>query len=196
MIKSIEEYAKKHRVPIINQEGLDFLIKQIEKYKVNDILELGSAIGYSAIMMSNIHDNIKIVTIEKDEERYHEAVNNIDKLAKQSQIQIHLADALEFETNDKFDMIFLDLAKSRYEAMLNKFYPNLNNGGIVIVDNLGMYGLVYETDLKALKVKRRVRQLIEKIIHFREAIANDERFEVTFYDDIGDGIAIIKKKGD
>lgn len=196
MIESIVEYAKKHRVPIINQEGLNFLIKQIDKYKVKNILELGSAIGYSAIMMANIDDDIKIITVEKDQVRYEQAVENIEKLSKQDQIEIHLADALEFETDKKFDMIFLDLAKSRYEAMLNKFYPNLEQGGIVIVDNLGMYGLVYKEDLKALKVKRRVRQLIEKIIHFRESIANDDRLEVTFYDDIGDGIAVIVKKGD
>lgn len=193
MIKAMEEYAKLHKVPIINEEGLAFLVKQIRDYEVIDILELGSAIGYSAIMMSEENDDIRIVTVEKDEQRYDEAVRNITAMNKNDKIDLHLADALEFETDNKFDMIFLDLAKSRYEAMLNKFYPNLRKGGIVVVDNLGMYGLVYKKDLK---VRRQVRQLVEKIRKFREHILVDERFNVTMYDDIGDGIAVLVKKGD
>lgn len=193
MIKKMEEYAELHKVPIINEEGLAFLIKQIRQYNVIDILELGSAIGYSAIMMSEENDKIRIVTVEKDEERHAEAVKNIKAMNKNEEIELHLADALEFETDKEFDMIFLDLAKSRYEAMLNKFYPNLRKGGIVVVDNLGMYGLVYKKDLK---VRRQVRQLVEKIRKFRENILVDDRFEVTMYDDIGDGIAVLVKKGD
>ena len=191
MLEDIRAYAKENRVPIINDEGLQFLTKQIEKYGSKDILELGSAIGYSAIMMTRINDEINIVTIEKDETRYAEAVKNIEALKLNDRIEIHLMDALDFNTDRKFDLIFLDLAKSKYELMLNKFYDNLNEGGIILVDNLGMYGLVFE---EKLKVRRQVRQLVEKIRKFRKNILEDDRFDVTIYDDIGDGIGILQKR--
>lgn len=191
MIEKMRAYAKEHRVPIINDEGLDFLESQITKYKVKDILELGSAIGYSAIMMASLDEEIHITTIEKDEERFQEAVKNIEGMNLNDRIDLHFMDALEFKTDKMYDLIFLDLAKSKYEVMLNQFYPNLKEGGIIVVDNLGMYGLVYQDDLK---VKRRVRQLIEKIKIFREHILEDERFDVTIYDDIGDGIGVLVKR--
>ncbi len=191
MLEDIRAYAKENRVPIINDEGLQFLTKQIEKYGSKDILELGSAIGYSAIMMTRINDEINIVTIEKDETRYAEAVKNIEAMKLNDRIEIHLMDALDFNTDRKFDLIFLDLAKSKYELMLNKFYDNLNEGGIILVDNLGMYGLVFE---EKLKVRRQVRQLVEKIRKFRKNILEDDRFDVTIYDDIGDGIGILQKR--
>lgn len=191
MLEDIRAYAKENRVPIINDEGLEFLTKQIIKYNSKDILELGSAIGYSAIMMTKINEDINIVTIEKDEIRYAEAVKNINNMKLDDRIEIHLMDALDFETDKKFDLIFLDLAKSKYDLVLNKFYKNLNEGGIILVDNLGMYGLVFE---EKLKVRRQVRQLVEKIRKFRNNIINDERFDVTIYDDIGDGIGILQKR--
>ena len=191
MIESIREYAKENRVPIINDEGLEFLIKQIHEFEIKDILELGSAIGYSAIMMANADPEITITTIEKDEERYLMAIDNIKGMKLEDRIDIYGMDALDFETHKKFDMIFLDLAKSKYDLMLNKFYPNLKDGGIIIVDNLGMHGLVFEEELK---VKRRVRQLVEKIKIFRENIVEDERFDTIIYDNIGDGIGVLVKK--
>lgn len=191
MINKMREYAKENRVPIINDEGLDFLESQINKYNSKDILELGSAIGYSAIMMCKLDEAIKVVTIERDEERYNEAKKNISAMQLDDRIEIHLMDAIDFETDQKFDMIFLDSAKSKYELMMNKYYPNLRKGGIIIVDNLGMYGLVYKKDLK---VRRQVRQLIEKIRKFRDNITVDERFDVTIYDDIGDGIGVLVKR--
>lgn len=191
MIEAMRKYAKENRVPIMNDEGLEFLTSQINKYNCKHILELGSAIGYSAIMMSKIDEDISIVTIERDEERFEQAINNVNKLNLENRIDVHLMDAIDFNTDDKFDMIFLDSAKSKYELMINKFYPNLNEGGIIIVDNLGMYGLVFE---EKLKVRRQVRQLIEKIRKFRSNILVDERFDVTIYDDIGDGIGVLVKR--
>lgn len=191
MIDSMKAYAEEHRVPIINDEGLEFLAKHIEKYDAKSILELGSAIGYSAIRMALLDDDIHITTIEKDEERYHRAVDNINTMQLNDRIDIHCMDAYDFETNQMFDFIFLDSAKGKYELMLNKYYPNLKEGGVVFVDNLGMHGLVYEKDLKA---KRRVRQLVDKIKKFRLVINEDERFDTIIYDDIGDGIGILIKR--
>ena len=88
-------------------------------------------------------------------------------------------------------MIFLDGPKSQYDNMLNHLFDNLAINGIVVVDNLGFYGLVYE---ERPKVRRRTRQLVEKIKLFRENIVNDDRFEVIFYDDIGDGMGLIIKR--
>ncbi|NLC34016.1 MAG: SAM-dependent methyltransferase [Erysipelothrix sp.] len=192
MLEIIEKYADEHKVPIINEEGLDFLFECIKQYNVKSIFELGSAIGYSALRMSIFDPQLKIVTVEKDEERYELAVKYLEMFDKHHQIKLFLADALQFETNQKFDMMFLDLAKSKYQVVLDRFYDNLNAGGIVVVDNLGMHGLVFK---EQLKVRRQVRQLVEKIKAFREAIIKDDRFEVKLFDDVGDGVALLIKKG-
>lgn len=193
MIQEIKAYAKANRIPIINDEGLAFLIDVIIKHNVTNILELGSAIGYSAIMMAQTNKVIKIDTIEKDQKRYNLAKNNIEQLNLDNQIKTYCLDANEFKTNKLYDLIFLDLAKSQYEKMINKFYANLKVGGIIVVDNLVLYGLVLEEDLKA---KRRVRKLVDKIRKFRSDVVLDKRFDVKFYDDIGDGMGVLYKKGE
>lgn len=192
MIEDIKKYAKDNRVPIITDEGLNFLIAKIKQYEANNILELGSAIGYSAINMALVNNNIYIDTIEKDNERYLCALSNIDKMELNKQINILNMDANEFESDKVYDLIFLDLAKSQYEKMINKFYNNLSDNGIIIVDNLVLYGLVLEEEVKA---RRRVRKLVEKIKKFREDIVLDKRFDVYFYDDIGDGMGMLVKRG-
>ena len=83
IIKEIKEYAIENKIPIMNQEGIDFLTTFIIKYQIKNILEIGTAIGYSSIMMTLCGPNIKVTTIERDEQRYLEAIKNIKKL-KQS----------------------------------------------------------------------------------------------------------------
>lgn len=193
MIKEIKEYAIINDVPIIQDEGLNFILKQIDKYNVKNILEVGSAIGYSSIKMANFKKDLKITTLELDTRRYHQAIENIKALNLHDRIKVINIDGNDFKSDEKFDFIFLDGPKSQYSNMLENLYHNLNKGGIIVVDNLVFYGLVFQDKPK---VSRRTRQLVEKIKIFREEILKDSRFNVVLYDDIGDGMGILIKKGD
>ncbi len=191
MIEEIIDYAQKNDIPIIQQQGLTFLLSKIDEFNIVNVLEVGSAIGYSAIEMALYKENILITTLEKDIKRYNLAVKNISDNNLDKRVKIINIDANDYKSDIKYDMIFLDGPKSQYENMLNHLFDNLALNGIVVVDNLGFYGLVYE---ERPKVRRRTRQLVDKIKLFREHIVSDERFEVIFYDDIGDGMGLIIKR--
>lgn len=191
MIENIKKYALDNDVPIIKDEGLSFILDKIKEYKVTSILEVGSAIGYSAIKFATADKDIKVTTIEVDTNRYNLALKNINDLNLNQKIEILNMDANDFKSDKKFDMIFLDGPKSQYDNMLNHLYTNLLPGGIIIVDNLVFYGLVFQ---EHPKVRRRTRQLVEKLKLFRQNILQDKRFTVYLYDDIGDGMGLLVKK--
>lgn len=189
-IRVIEEYAKENNIPIMMPDGIEFLTKYIEENNVKTILEIGSAIGYSAIKMALVNENIKITTIEKDEERYKEAVKNINNFKLNNQIEILNKDALEFETDKKYDLIFIDAAKAQYIKFFEKYKENLNANGTIISDNLEFHGLVKN---QQNITNRNTRQLVKKIENYIEFLKENEEFKTEFIT-IGDGIGISKRK--
>ena len=112
-ILDLEEYAHKNNIPIMMEDGIEFLLDYIKNNNIKNILEIGSAIGYSAIRMALVDDSIKVTTIERDEERYTEALKNIKDFNLSSRINIILNDAFNVELDDKYDLIFIDAAKSQ-----------------------------------------------------------------------------------
>ena len=190
MFKDMEEYAKENRVPIMLPDGIDYLCNLIKEKNIKNILEIGSAIGYSAIRMASIADDIKITTIEKDIDRYKIAVNNIDKYGLNERINIILDDALNTEINDEFDLIFIDASKGNNINFFNKYSVNLKKNGIIVTDNLSFHGLV---DNPSLAVTRNQRGLVKKIKNYIEFLDNNQEF-VTDYVTVGDGIAISRRK--
>ena len=120
MINELEKYAKDNNIPIMLKDGIEYLCDYIKKHNIKSILEIGSAIGYSSIMMALVNKNIKIMTIEKDLNRYNIAVSNIKKFNLEKQITILNEDALNFETNEKFDLIFIDASKGNNINFFNK----------------------------------------------------------------------------
>ena len=118
----IEEYAKKYNIPIMQKEGIEFLTKFIKENKVKKILEIGTAIGYSAIKMALVDDEINVVTIERDSERFNEAVKNVSKFNLNDRIKLINDDAFNVELKDKFDLIFIDAAKAQSIKFFNKFH--------------------------------------------------------------------------
>ena len=120
-ILELEEYAKKNNVPIMMEDGIEFLCDYIRKNDVKNILEIGTAIGYSAIKMAMVDKNIKITTIERDSERYSLALKNITDFKLQNQIKVILDDALNVNLSDKYDLIFIDAAKGQYINFFDKF---------------------------------------------------------------------------
>jgi len=188
-ILDIKEYAKENNVPIMQDAGIDFMCDYIKNNNIKSILEIGSAIGYSAIRFASIKDDIKVTTIERDESRYNEAVKNISSMNLDSRITIYHADALEINVNDKFDMIFIDAAKSQYIKFFLKFKNNLNDNGVIFSDNLKFHGFV---DHPELTHNRNTRQLVGKIRKYVDFLKDNEEFTTSFYD-IGDGVSISKK---
>lgn len=185
----IEQYAKKYNIPIMQKEGIEFLKDFIKKNNIKSILEIGTAIGYSAINMALVSEDIIVTSIERDELRYQEAVKNIQKFKLNNRIKLIKDDAFNVELNDKFDLIFIDAAKAQSIKFFNKFENNLNKNMYIITDNLKFHGLVNSNE----KLSKNLRQLTKKIKDYIQFLKENKNYETVFYD-IGDGISISKKR--
>ena len=190
MIEEIEKYASEEKVPIMMKDGIEYLCNYIKENNIKTILEIGSAIGYSAIRMALVDSDIKITTIEKDVKRYNVAVNNIKKFNLEDRINIILGDALDVQIDGKYDLIFIDASKGNNINFFNKYSVNLKDYGIIVTDNLLFHGLVRDESL--VKTKNQ-RGIVRKIKQFIEFLDNNSSFE-TKYLDVGDGIAISRRK--
>ena len=124
MLEEIEKYAKEERVPIMMKDGIEYLCNYIREHNIKSILEIGSAIGYSAIKMALVSDDIMITTIEKDVNRYNVAVENINKFNLSDRINIILGDALDTEIDGEYDLIFIDASKGNNINFFNKYSKN------------------------------------------------------------------------
>ncbi len=190
-IKQMKEYAEANNVPIMTDEGIQYLLKYIQKNSVYKILEIGTAIGYSAIMMCSVNPNIIVTTIERDEKRYLEALKNIKKLGLEDRIELIYHDALEVQLDDQYDLLFIDAAKAQNQRFFEKFERNLKNGGTIITDNMKFHGLV-DKDPDEIS-SRNLRQLVRKVKDYIDFLNSNTNYETTFLD-IGDGLAVSRKK--
>ncbi|MCI9233006.1 MAG: O-methyltransferase [Bacilli bacterium] len=189
LIEEMEAYAKENNVPIMLSDGISFLENYIREHHVKKILELGTAIGYSAIRMALISKDIQVITIERDNERYQKAIENIKKTNLENQICVFNQDIMDFETKEEFDLIFIDAAKSQYIKFFEKFSPNLVKGGTIISDNLNFHGYTkQETRIES----KNLRQMVGKIRNYIEFLKENKKFETIFLE-LGDGIGISVK---
>lgn len=189
-LRVIEDYAHENNIPIMLPDGIEFLTDFIKKNNVKRILEIGSAIGYSAIRMALVDSDISVVTIERDTLRYNEAVKNINDFDLSERIDIRLADALECDVSGEFDLIFIDAAKAQYIKFFEKYKSNLAKDGVIISDNLSFHGMV---DNMESITNRNTRQLVGKIAKYIDFLKNNEEFDTEFIS-IGDGIGISRRK--
>lgn len=186
LLEELEKYAEENHVPIMQKDGIEFMIQYIKDHKCLSILEIGTAIGYSTIQMALVNPEIQVTTIERDDEKYALAVQNIKKAGLEKQIHTIHGDALEVEVEGKYDFIFIDAAKAQYIKFFEKYKKNLLSNGSILSDNLSFHGLV-EEDEKSLT--RGVRGLVRKLKNYVSYLKENKDFETTFYD-IGDGISI------
>ena len=191
-MKELEEYAKINNIPIMQKDGILYLINYIKENNIKNILEIGSAIGYSSIMMASINSDIRITTIEKDKDRYDLAVSNIKKYNLDKQINIIYGDAVDTDITGMYDLIFIDAAKGKNIFFFEKYKNNLVKGGTIITDNLSFHGLVEDSDL--VKTKNQ-RGIVNKIKDFISFLDNNDEFD-TEYIPVGDKIAISKRRSD
>ena len=189
-MERLELYAKENNIPIMQKDGILYLCNYIKENNIKSILEVGSAIGYSSIMMASIDKDIRIKTIEKDIDRYTIAVNNIKEYGYDNQIDIYLGDASDYSFDDKFDLIFIDAAKGKNTFFFEKFKNNLNIDGNIITDNLSFHGLVEDEYL--IKTKNQ-RGIVRKIKDYLLFLDNNEEF-ITEYISIGDRISISRRR--
>ncbi|QTX02665.1 SAM-dependent methyltransferase [Candidatus Phytoplasma luffae] len=184
-LKKIKKYALENKIPIVRDDTLLFLQKVIDKINISNILEIGTAIGYSALGMSNEHNQIH--TIERDYNKYQLALSFL----KQGKFNIEFiwSEALFYHPRQKYDLIFIDIAKAQYIKVFQKYQFFLKKNGIIICDNLNFHNL----DIQSLNISRSTKRLIKKINDFKIFLKNNSTFDTLFLD-IGDGLSFSVKK--
>ena len=190
-IELIKQFAQENDVPIMLDGGISFLMDFIKENNVKSILEIGSAIGFSSIMMASVTEDIYIDTIELDKKRYEIAIKNMDSFKLNNRISIYNIDAIDFKSNKKYDLIFIDGPKAQYKKHFDLFMKNINQNGYFIFDNINFHGMV---DNPSLTNNRNTKALVRKIKNFRDEMINDDRYNVEYLKDVGDGVMIVKMK--
>lgn len=190
-LKEIKEKAREKKVPIMMDDGMDFVCDYIREHKqIHMILEIGTAVGYSAMKMAEIRDDIQVDTLEIDEQRYQEAIENIRSNHMEKQIMVHLCDAVLFHTAARYDLIFVDAAKAQYQKYTEHFLDNAGIGTVFLYDNLKFHGIV---DDPSLSHNRSTLSMTRKIRKFREWLLSSPQFDVEYHPTIGDGVAVAVK---
>ena len=189
-LEKIKQKALEEHIPIIMDDTLEVIEKYLKENKPHKILEIGTAVGYSAICFTEIlAEDGQIDTIERDTERVKEAKENIKKAEVENKINIYEGDAVEIlpTLKNKYDVIFIDAAKGKYPFFLKEALRMLNTNGIIFADNILYKGYVM-SDYNKHKQRTAVRNLREYI---KEVNENPE-LETEILE-VGDGLAISKK---
>ncbi|WP_226646670.1 O-methyltransferase [Mesobacillus subterraneus] len=193
LLTEMEEYAVQNGVPIMEPAGIETMLQLLRIQQPQAILEVGTAIGYSALRMAYSLPQTKVVTLERDDERFKLAVEYIKRAGLQERIIQIQGDALELEDevagHGPFEAIFIDAAKGQYKRFFEMYSRYLKPGGMIITDNVLFKGLVYNQEAES----RRLRSLVKKIDEFNRWLAANQEYDTVILP-IGDGIAVSKKR--
>ena len=187
-LELIEQYANDNNVPIMLPDGIEFLTNYIKNNNVKNILEIGTAIGYSASVMAlSSPEDVKITSIERDPEMTKLALDNITKLQLEEKIRVIEGDALEVLPllSSKYDIVFMDAAKGYYNEFFDSVINLINDGGILICDNVLYKGMTATDNL----VKRRQKTIVGRMREFLEMLCNHSKLTTSVIP-IGDGVTI------
>ena len=190
-LQKIKKKALEEHIPIIMDETLEVIEKYLEENKPKRILEIGTAVGYSAICFTQILDEDGVIdTIERDAERVKEARENIKKAEVEDKINIYEGDAVEIlpTLDNKYDVVFIDAAKGKYPFFLKEALRMINKNGIIFADNILYKGYVM-SDYNKHKQRTAVRNLREYI----KEVSENPNLETEILE-VGDGLAISKIK--
>lgn len=188
-LQEMEEYAKLNYVPIVMKDAARLLAFMVSLKKPRKILELGTAIGYSALLMA-LHSEAEIVTVERDEKMKAIALKNIEKYEMKNRIQVVLSECEDYisSTRETFDFVFMDAGKSHYREYLDLSLPKLNPGGFILCDNVLYKGLVVH-ETAAGKHRTNIMRLQEFLnyVHSREDL-------IVSLLTVSDGMLLIRRK--
>ena len=191
MLDKIKQKALDEHIPIIMDDTLEVVDKLLKELKPNRILEIGTAVGYSAICFSKyLEPNGKIDTIERDAERVAEARINIRNVGLEDKINIYEGDAVEIlpTLNEKYDVVFIDAAKGKYPFFLKEAMRMINPNGIILADNILYKGYVM-SDYNKHKQRTAVRNLREYV----KEVTENPNIETEILE-VGDGLAVSRIK--
>ena len=187
-LEDLERYAKENFIPIARKQTTEFMVNIIKENNYKSFFELGTAIGYTTILLKTTFPELDIVTIEYNQKRAALAQTNFIDFNIEHEIEFVLGDAVIYETDKMFDLIFIDAAKLRNRFFLDKFSKNLSPKGTILVDNMNLDDLWVNADKK----KKAKYDLANQ--EFKDYILSLDEYEVSIYDEVGDGIAVLKKK--
>lgn len=185
LILEMEEYAREHNVPIVTKEVAKYLEFLVRSSKFKSILEVGTAIGYSGIVMLNAMENGRLVSVEIDEVRFKEAESNFKKSGHTDIVQ-HFGDAGEVipTLTEKFDFIFIDASKGQYQKFFDDSYKLLNEEGVIFIDNIMFRGYLYQ------EYPKRFKTIVKKLDSFIDYLYEHHDFVLMPF---GDGIGLVRK---
>jgi predicted O-methyltransferase YrrM len=193
IFEEMERFAKENNVPIMELTGIETLLQILRIQGPAKILEIGTAIGYSAMRMADALPKTHIVTIERDEIRLKQAIHNITQSDMSEQIKVIKGDALEVfnevKSEGTFDALFIDAAKGQYLKFFEMYSPLLSDNGIVYTDNVLFKGLVTEENIES----KRIRSLVGKIKNYNDWLMSHNQYFTTIIP-VGDGLGISKKR--
>lgn len=191
----LEAYAAQHHVPIISRDSLDMIMTLLRIHRPKHILEFGTAIGYSAIMMASAARDVQVTTFERDEARYEQAMDNIRRADLTDRIHAHLCDAQQAAAliaQSQYDFVFIDAAKAQYQRFFDMVYDYVVPGGVIVSDNIfyrEMVCLESERD-----VPKRDRTIYKRMRAYLDFLKNHPERFFTSLVPIGDGLAITYKR--
>ena len=193
-LKTLEEIkteAVKNDIPIMQDDSMNFITDYIVNKDIKKILEVGTAVGYSSIVMALSSPYVTVTSIERDKTRYLKAVENVKKMNLENRITLIYKDALDVQINGKFDLIIFDAAKSQNIKFFEKFEPNLDICGTIITDNLSFHGL---TSKKPEDIpSKNVRGLVRKINNYKQFLKDNPNYKTKIYK-LGDTISVSERR--
>lgn len=193
LLQEIEEEARLHHVPIMEVVSMQTMLQMMKMIRPKKILEIGTAIGYSALRMADALPDATIYTIERDEERYERALTNIERAGCSERIHVIFGDALvvgdQLAEHTPFDLLFIDAAKGQYQTFFETYSKMLTEDAVIFSDNVLFRGYVagVETDNK------RHEKMAAKVNAYNEWLLNHEQYDTSIIP-VGDGLALTIKK--
>jgi predicted O-methyltransferase YrrM len=189
-LQELKQLALITDIPIMSDETIEAISKEITVHHCFSVLEIGTAIGYSSLSLAHLHPNLKITTLEKDEDRYEEAIKHKAILDTNNQIEMLCIDAFEFIPSQLYDCIILDGAKASNQRFFQRYFPFLKHSGCMLIDNIDFHGA------RAEDIEHRSRQfkkMIHKLNEFETWIMGHQNVNVVKMN-VGDGLLKITHK--